>query len=495
MREQQAPQWQQQRQAMQQPDFRGNRGQRNNRIFQQQQQPPDFRGNRGQASIPQQGQERGNQGRENGQNWRGNMAVGNGRDLNHPPYVSGRDWGQFKKEQNAERRDERQQAHNYWKQMTSVARQQQFQAFNRGGNFEDQQGNWDRNRRSGASSSYGYIPYNGFRSYSDYAPVYDTYNNYNYYNNYTPYSGYSSYVPYSYDNYSSYYDPYAYTSSYGYDPYNGYSQYYGYDPYAYSNYYGYDPYSSFGAYNSFGSGFGWKQTLLSIALNTLLNNVLDNGSGYNGGYYDNSYAGYDPYSYNNSYGYDPYGYSSTGYYSSGYDSSGYNNYYDPNAYDQYNSYDSYNYDPYGYNSYSYDPYSYDPTAYYTDEAYYPSYNNGLFDQLPIGSLLGMYSGGSLTSILRQAISYGYDRGYTEGQYVREYRLSDNYYQNPYSYQPQMFSDNAGSYDAYNQGLSQGYDLGYQDAVYGKTQYDPYNGGGKDLVSLVLNNVVNRSSIF
>jgi hypothetical protein len=293
-----------------------------------------------------------------------------------------------------------------------------------------------------------------------------------------PYSGYNGYAPYDnynvYNYYTTYYDPYSYTNYYGYDPYNTFYSYYGYDPYAYSNYYGYNP---FYGYNS--GGFGWKQLLLSIALNTLLNNVFDNG-GY-GGYYDNSYYAYNPYYYND-YGYDQYGYNSTTYYSSGYD-----NYYDPYAYD------SYNYDQYGYNSY--DPYYYDPTAYYTGEAYYPSYNTGLLSAMPIGDLLGFYSGGSLTEILRQAISYGYDRGYTDGIYARNYNRGESYYDNPYVYEPQLFSDDAASYDAYKQGLRQGYDLGYHDALYGQTQYDPYNGGSADIVSLVLNNVVNGSSVF
>jgi hypothetical protein len=283
-----------------------------------------------------------------------------------------------------------------------------------------------------------------------------------------PYS--YGYVPYSYSVYNTYYgyDPYGYYGSFY--PYS-YSNYYGYDPYSYSNYYGYDPYA-YSPYYGYNSGFGWKQLLLSVVLNNILSSL------YGGNGYDD-YAAYDPYYYNSPYGYSQY---ESYYYSSGYS---YNpGYYDPYAYDSgYYNPPLYSYygSPYGY--------SYLPSGYY-DTAYNDPYN-----ELPIGCMLTTYSGGSIADVIRQAVSYGYDRGYMDGSSDLYARVGDSYYQNPYDYPEPLFRDESTSCGRYNEYLSQGYALGYQDALHGRNQYDPYNNGNTDLVGLVLNNVVNGSAIF
>jgi len=462
------------------------------RIFQQ----PDMRQNQARGGDRNPRQDRV----FDQQDWRGNRGGGNDRKMQQAmrqPNNFGGDWKQFRQQQKLERRNEQQAGRNYWDQMTTLARDQQSRAFNRS---EDWQGNWDggndRHNRRGRDRDYSYVPYNGFRSfYTSYVPyagdTYNYYNSYTTYNNYDPYGyssyvpyyGYTSYVPYSYTTYNYYgYDPYSY---YAYDPYgyntyyvpytdyvtyNGYDPYYGYDPYG-SYYSSYDPY----AYNGYNSGFSWKQLLLNVVLQNVLGNVLGGGGN---GYYDNyNYAGYDPYNYNQS---PDYGYNS-GYYSQPYyrSSSGY---YDTPYYNEEN-YDG-DYD----NSY-YDQYGYDNTGY--NDSIVPGYVYGdSYDQLPIGSLLGRYNGGSLTDLLRQALSIGYDRGYVDGQNARYYNAADEYYYDPYAYPDRQFSLESVNYDPYNSYLSQGYNLGYQDAMYGENQYDPYNGGSADLVSLVLNSVLN-----
>lgn len=203
-------------------------------------------------------------------------------------------------------------------------------------------------------------------------------------------------------------------------------------------------------YNGYDNGVSWKQQLLSTVLTQFL------GGGFSG--FGNSYDQ------NDGYGYDQqqYGYDSPNYYNAQY--GGYQG-------EQYNrGYDNGGYDDNGYNNY-------DP--------------NSFINAIPYAGLIDQFSGGFATDMIRQSLGMGYDEGYYAGQYARTNGTADDYYQDPYSYPN-------GSYDAASISLaerrrilSEGYELGYQDALSGRNQndYDPQTDGDTDLVSLLLNSVL------
>jgi len=231
-----------------------------------------------------------------------------------------------------------------------------------------------------------------------------------------------------------------YSGRSSYDPYYGtpYSpNYYATNYYSYStNYYNspyYPSYYDSGYYNNYESSYY---------------NYPDYS-----GYYDDSYPSYLTTSYYPVYSsyYDPYSFV--------YSSPSYQQYYDPYGV----NYD----DPYyGYN---------DPNSYY-DDGYGTDYCSLASN--------GYWHPGSLADTLGKLVATGYDQGYGDGLSASYYNEDANYY-NPYSYEDT-------SYDSYSyrlaenrQCLSQGYELGYQDALAGRGQYNPLYSGNEDLVSMLI----------
>ena len=214
--------------------------------------------------------------------------------------------------------------------------------------------------------------------------------------------------------------------------------------------------------------------------------------------YDNNYYGsqYDPYAYNNS------GYSNsypqyqtyyTGPYTFGYQPYGYQpyNYSYSNSPYGYGSYDDYSYlnSQYGYQSY--DDYSNSPYG----NGGYPYYSN-YSNSFPLAYATNSYGGGGfLSRLFSQLLAVGYDNGYQQGQYAVSNGYNDQYYYDPYGYQDTGYN----GYDQYSYSmgenrryLSEGYQLGYQDAMNRNNQYDPYSSGSRlDLVSLLIGNVLDR----
>jgi hypothetical protein len=183
---------------------------------------------------------------------------------------------------------------------------------------------------------------------------------------------------------------------------------------------------------------------------------------------------YDPYAYNSGYVYDN-GYGSYPSYA-GY--SAYGNYYP--SYSSYGGYDptysNYgNYDQgYGYNGYGYN----DPYASYVND-------------LPVGDLVYQIAGNSfLSELLGSFLKQGYDQGYVDAQYARDYGYGDDNYYDPYSY-------NDVSYDSYSTNVaenrrifSEGYEAGYRDAMNARSDdYYPYEDSQPDLVGLLIGNVL------
>lgn len=207
-------------------------------------------------------------------------------------------------------------------------------------------------------------------------------------------------------------------------------------------------------YDDGGSNF--TQQLLSRVLSSFL-------GGQSGGSYYNVVPQYDPYYGNNGYSYDR---RSQYYY---------------NGEPQY----------YGYQT----PYSYSNYVDQSDYGY-PQYGgNGLMDgflgQLPYFDIADQYTGGFATQMLQQALNYGYERGFLAGQAARYQGVDDDdYYYDPYSYETAGYDGGYSLCLGQNrQYLSDGYELGYMDALNGRNEYDPQPNGEVDLVGTLLNGVL------
>ena len=178
---------------------------------------------------------------------------------------------------------------------------------------------------------------------------------------------------------------------------------------------------------------------------------------------------------------------------------GSNNYYAPQQYEPYYNRAPYNQPVYYNNAPQYnnnygEPYSdtYQPIGYYNDAQRYGGGSNlsGLLNALPIGQLLGQYAGdGIVGGLLTNFLAQGYDQGFLAGQAARENGYGDRYYQDPYVTEQGIYDPYSVSMGENRQLLSEGYGLGYQDALNGQTEYNPQSDGNVDLVSLLLNNVL------
>jgi hypothetical protein len=110
--------------------------------------------------------------------------------------------------------------------------------------------------------------------------------------------------------------------------------------------------------------------------------------------------------------------------------------------------------------------------------------------------------GFISRLVGGLLAYGYDQGYRDGLLAREAGYDDySYYEDPYVYYEDPYADEYyeetvettySFYEPYNsysvyenrRCLSEGYELGYQDALYGTGEYDPYEAAANiDLVSV------------
>jgi hypothetical protein len=273
--------------------------------------------------------------------------------------------------------------------------------------------------------------------------------------------------PYSYQSrqYQTYREPnyrdYSYQSpayqNYGYTPQyygnNGYAPQYGgtygtntyvyqsYLPYANQQYADYAPYY----YDdlNYNRNTSWKYQLLGMVLQAFL------GGRDNYGGYDQNYVG-DQYAY---YGGSP---RYNGY------SARYVNYG--------NRYSGYNDQPYGYGDTEYDA--------------------GLFDTVPFFGLTDDFLGGFGNELTMQTLSYGYDQGYSAGQYCKHHSISEDNFYDPYYFEDAGYDPYSVSIGENRRYLSEGYELGFRDGYQaGRRHYNPAEEGDVDLVSLLLNNVL------
>jgi len=146
------------------------------------------------------------------------------------------------------------------------------------------------------------------------------------------------------------------------------------------------------------------------------------------------------------------------------------------------------YDPYDYSYTSYSPYSYDYS--YSPDVF------GAGIGLPVVDDTSSM-GGFVGRLFGELLAFGYNQGYRDALYTRSQRQRVRYFNDPYDpyvYVPDNTVDvyEDVGYDPYSclgenrRYLSQGYELGYRDALYGTTQYDPYyDNGSVDLISALI----------
>ena len=172
----------------------------------------------------------------------------------------------------------------------------------------------------------------------------------------------------------------------------------------------------------------------------------------------------------------------------------YGQFYNQNSYN--NSYDrrgGYNEVPRFVQSYG-TPYSDEYQPEYGDDGSQFGENSvtgGLLNSLPIAELLERYTGGNefVSELIANFLAQGYDQGYVAGQSARRNRSENRFFSDPYVTQDGIYDPYSTSMGENRQVLSEGYELGYQDALDGRNDYDPQTDGNVDLVSLLLNNVL------
>lgn len=220
--------------------------------------------------------------------------------------------------------------------------------------------------------------------------------------------------------------------------------------------------------------YQYPQHARASALRTLIASVLGSNTGYNDYYYSQA----QPVYYGNPY------------YTANYGTANYGgNYY--NGYPQYQSYAAApyyaNYQPYGY---SYDT-QYNGDPYYADNYYY--------DQQPSYYTSSNSGGGFMQQLFSKLLALGYGQGYNEGLNARRAGYGDRYYSDPYAYGDTNYVSYSNTLGENRRCMSDGYELGYNDALYnqrGSDSYqniDPYqNNGNVDLVSLLIGSVLQGS---
>ena len=177
------------------------------------------------------------------------------------------------------------------------------------------------------------------------------------------------------------------------------------------------------------------------------------------------------------------------------------------SYDDYYSYQpiyiSSNYDQDHYDN-GYQGYPDFASSYYGDSGYYPTYASEYDlhpdayynDAFPYEIFSDSdYDNSYSRSLSSRLVAYGYEQGYYEGLAAGRAGYGTRYFDDPYVYEPTYYSaEGSDSYSyiphSYSLGenrlfLSNGYQLGYMDALHGGNGYDDYEGGNTDLVSALL----------
>ncbi|QYO62055.1 ParA family protein [Leptolyngbya sp. 7M] len=127
--------------------------------------------------------------------------------------------------------------------------------------------------------------------------------------------------------------------------------------------------------------------------------------------------------------------------------------------------------------------------YYPQPVYYYAEPMGSYDPFYINA----YSDPFAKHTFERAAATGYCRGYMDAMNARRFGINDYYH--PYAYSGGWFDNYSASFTERQRLLSQGYELGYRDAMANRDHYGIAEGGGTlDLVSVLLENVLLSGAI-
>lgn len=117
---------------------------------------------------------------------------------------------------------------------------------------------------------------------------------------------------------------------------------------------------------------------------------------------------------------------------------------------------------------------------------------GLLGALPVAELIQQFAGDNefVSAIAGNLLTQGYDQGYYAGQYARDIGYRNAVYNDPYADTNGNCYLSSSSIGDNRALLSQGYELGYRDAMQGSNNYANQFGGIEgDLVSTLLSNAI------
>jgi hypothetical protein len=136
-------------------------------------------------------------------------------------------------------------------------------------------------------------------------------------------------------------------------------------------------------------------------------------------------------------------------------------------------------------------YAYEPDiaySYYSRYGYDPYSTNGFYDNVLMSSYPTLIGGGGFAQeLFSNLLAVGYEQGYLDGLNARRHRRHAYYY-DPYEYSGTNYLTSY-SLGANRSCLSDGYQLGYQDALYNPrvSVFDP--DANVDLVSVLASNAL------
>jgi hypothetical protein len=139
---------------------------------------------------------------------------------------------------------------------------------------------------------------------------------------------------------------------------------------------------------------------------------------------------------------------------------------------------------------------YEPASYYGYDLYnYEGipYDYVDYSSLPYDDINQIYSGGLVSELIQRSLGTGYYQGLLEGQLARERGWGDRYYNDPYLYEQTMYDPYSSSLGDCRRYLSEGYELGYEDALRGQDDFDIAGNGDVDLVSLLVGSALSFRS--
>jgi hypothetical protein len=120
---------------------------------------------------------------------------------------------------------------------------------------------------------------------------------------------------------------------------------------------------------------------------------------------------------------------------------------------------------------------------------YAGYDMPLVDVIPMNDMFGPGYGGYSSVTYREVLTQGYEQGFQAGWYARENQLQNQWYESGYTLNSDYVDPYAYSIGENRRCFSEGYSLGYQDALAGRQDYYSNYSGDTDLVSLLLSNVI------